>query len=760
MRGRVKGLAVALLLGSCWSGLAAGQTFRRAGLEFSALRVVTVPPGKNFAIIVTQFFAHGEVREDGRNVAVFPKNLAKPVPTRVLQVGPGDFCRVAFQVVEGHNIYEVLYGGEPLKDDALPPWTATQGLLLETREYKNCNLNSYHSVREAYDSSKRIGSDYVDGVHHAENPFTLTPGPFLSRYSGTLNIAAAGKYGFICSSQDCSFLVIDDKLVAEHPGMHPPRYQAAPGSRQDIQLTAGGHKFEYYHGAAGSQAMMVLAWEVNPSEPKPKPAAIPPEAFGAGAIGREAAGPVTMRTEKLAPDFLVNVAGSVPLPDNNAPLVGVQFLDASPKALATNSRFHWDFGDGQKSDQPNPDHVYLRPGLYRVKLSIRRGSKPFEITNRVYIDEPKVTDRTKFHQLDDYIRVLETYDPQTLDLASLKQMVLAFQAKADKLLAPPESADKSPAEPPAEQEPASSQRHREPSESKKAQAQKYFAAAVHAGKTAFAKDSPLKGDQELIQLARSIGPTARDTLGNSALAATIWHGAARKIANPELRAECLVETADIAVNDMANFTAARPLLEAATKVLGGDRSGPIANRFFRVWGDYYALTGDGKSARKAYNEAEAAVSTRRTYAERTAWQGAHGRSTEQFVKTKEYDRAIAEIRQWQDEFPADKINGYVTLMYARYWAGREKYEQALALAGQLSAVNPDSPYVDQMQILAAECHAAMGSPDKAIATLESLVKTYPGSPLVPEAKKRIARLKSPEAAPAKKPKKPAHAAEK
>jgi tetratricopeptide (TPR) repeat protein len=489
--------------------------------------------------------------------------------------------------------------------------------------------------------------------------------------------------------------------------------------------------------------------------------AIPPEAFGTGAIGRETAGPVTMRTEKLVPDFLVNIAGSVPLPDNDVPLVRVQFLDTSPKALASHSKYRWDFGDGQTSDQSNPDHVYLRPGLYTVKLSIRRGPKPFEIANRVYINEPKISDRKEFDHLDKYLPFLETYDPQTLDLASLKQMVLAFQAKADMLLAPPESADKASGEKPPEPAPAAPpKRHREPPETKKAQAQKYIAAAVQTGKTALAEDSPLKGDEELIQLARSIGPAARDALGNSALAATIWQGAARKIANPELRAECLVETADIAVNDLGNLTAAKPLLEGATKVLGGDRSGPIANRFFRVWGDYYAMTGDGKSARKAYNEAETAMSTRKTYAERTAWQGAHGRSTEEFLKTGEFDRAIAQIRQWQDEFPADKINGYVTLMYARYWAGREKYEQALALAGQLSAVNADSPYIDQIEILASECHAAMGSPEKAIATLESMIKTYPGSPLVPEAKERIAHLKSPEAAGAKRPKKPARGAEK
>jgi tetratricopeptide (TPR) repeat protein len=757
MRRNIFLLSALLILSSGWSGSASAQTFRRLGTEFNAVRSVNVSAGKKYAVIVTQFFHHGEIREDCRNLVVFPKNVPKPVPARVLQNGPGDFCRVAFQTAEGQNQYEILYGGEPPKEE-MPKWTATQGLLLETREFRNCNLNSYNAVREAFDGSKRIGSDYVDGVHQAENPFTLKPGPFLTRYSGFLHIASVGTYGFITSSQDCSFVVIDDKPVTEQPGMHPPRYQATPGTRQDLKLAAGAHKFEYYHAAAGPSAIMVLAWEVSPSDPKPKPVKVPPEAYAAGAIGREAASPPSTRTEKLAPDFLVNVAGSVPLPDNETSLIGVQFLDASPKALASNSKFTWDFGDGQKGEQANPDHVYLRPGLYTVKLTIRHGGRPFEIANRVYIDEPKVTETAKFHQLDDYLRVLETYDARVMDAASLKQLVQAFQTKADNLLALPDSGEAGSPEP---QPGAAPKRYRDqPDAAKKSQALRFIAAAVELGKAAFLEDSTAKGDEDLIQLARIVGPMARDQLGNAATAATIWQGATRKIGSAGLRSECLVETADVAVNDLVKPEAAKPLLDAATKVLGGDRRGPIANRFFRVWGDYYALTGDGKMARKAYNEAEAAMSTRKTYVERTAWQGARGRSTEQFLKTGEYDRAIAEIRQWQDDFPADKITGLVTCMYARYWAGREKHPQAIALAGQMAAVNPDSPYIDQMQMLVAECHLTMGAPEKAIATLESFIKGYPGSPLAKGAKERLAEIKSGDAAASKKPKKPGRPAEK
>ncbi len=77
-------------------------------------------------------------------------------------------------------------------------------------------------------------------------------------------------------------------------------------------------------------------------------------------------GRVSLRTAKLVPDFTVKIAGDVPLPDDDVPLVGVAFRDASPKALSMQgAKLQWDFGDGQTSTLRNPNHVYLRPGLYR-----------------------------------------------------------------------------------------------------------------------------------------------------------------------------------------------------------------------------------------------------------------------------------------------------------------------------------------------------------------------------------------------------------
>ena len=758
-------LALVLAVWLLGPAQAPAQTFRRAGTDFNAVRTVTVPPGKSYSIIVTQFFHHGELREDGRNLLVVAAKGQKPVPSRVLQVGPGDYCRVAFQTVQGQSVYEVYYGGEPPAADAVPAWTSQDGLLLETRQFSTCDLSDFQAVRAAFDKAKPIGADYVDAVQHAQNPCALTPAPFFSHYSGYLRISTQATYGFLTSSQDCSFLLIDDKVVVEARGIHGPAHQALRGTRKDLQLAPGLHKFDYYHAASGPNAIMVAAWEVNPPDIKPQPKAIPPEAFNVQAVGREPAGPPSMKGEKVAPDFLVSIAGSVPLPDNDVPLVGVQFADASPKSLTASAKREWDFGDGQTSPLPNPSHVYLHPGLYTVKLTIHRSGRPAEISNRVLVGPPKITDPAKVHKLEDYLPILSQYDPATLDAAGLRQLVLAYQWKADQLAAPPE---KQPAPPGTIEEPptpAQLEKLQAQAAAQKAEAQKYIAAAVAAGKVAFVSESAAKGDEDLVRLARLIGPMAREQLGDSSLAGMIWLGASKRITAPEAKAECLTHAADIAVNDLGTLDAAKAAkayLDSATASLGaaGAKPGPVASRLQRVWGDYFALTGDGKSARKAYSQAESLLEARRTNAERTAWAGAHGRSTEQFIKSGDLDRAAAQIRQWQDEFPADKTIGYVTLLYARYWAAREKYTQAIALAGQLAAVNSDSAYVDQITVLASDCQLAMGETDRAIKTLQSLLKDQPGSPMVPEIKKRIAELQAEQASGTKKPPKPAPPANK
>ncbi len=731
----------------CPIAAAPAQSFRAAGTEFNASRSVTIPPDKKFAVVVTEFYHHGEISADGRNVVVVTAD-DKPVPVRILQLGPGDFCRLAFQTVEGERAYRVLYGGDPPEQGQVPPWTNQDGLLLETRKYKECSLFAFESVRDAFNSAEPIGADYVDAVQHSYNPFAPYGGPFFSRYSGYLHISTPGTYGFLTSSQDCSFLVIDDKVVVEAPGRHRPQRWATYGTRRDVQLRAGRHKFEYYHAAAGPEAMMVAAWEVNPKQRKPKPTAIPPEVFHAGAIGHLPAGAVVTRRERVNPDFLVKSVGDVPLPDSPFALVGVQFENRSPPAALLRARVEWQFGDGQTSQEIKPIHVYLKPGVYPITLSLKRGPRTLEITNRVYIDRPVLTRKDKPHTIDQYLPIISQYDPKGLDAASLCQLVLAYQFKASTVLSPepPEEKPKPGQRQPAlevELTPEQLAKQKEEYKARKAEALEFIKSAVAVGEVAFTeKDSAAKGDADLVKLARLIGPMARFQLGDPARAGKIWYGAAQRIGDAKLRGECELEAADVALNDLGNRQLAKKLLDAAAEHLRSVDRGPVAARLARLWGDYYATSGDGEKARANYRRAEELASNTRTYIERIAWQGAHSRSTENFIKEGELDRAAEQLHAWTDQFPSANIEGYHTLLAAKYWAAREQFDRAVAMAERLLTVNPNSSYIDQLLFLAAECEVRRGQIDRAVAVLGQLVHDYPGSPLVPDAKKKLAELQA------------------
>ena len=75
-------------------------------------RKVQIPEGAPIPeIVMTEFFTHGELGEGAKGLAVLDSRL-NTVPWRVLQVGPGDFCRIAFQTVPKERYYRICYGGD------------------------------------------------------------------------------------------------------------------------------------------------------------------------------------------------------------------------------------------------------------------------------------------------------------------------------------------------------------------------------------------------------------------------------------------------------------------------------------------------------------------------------------------------------------------------------------------------------------------------------------------------------------------------
>ena len=127
---------------------------------------------------------------------------------------------------------------------------------------------------------------------------------------------------------------------------------------------------------------------------------------------------------------------------------------------------------------------------------------------------------------------------------------------------------------------------------------KYIARAVAAGKSAFLGDSAATGDDNLIDLAPDWArwPATRPAMPN--WPTDLWHGAYGRIQHSEYKAECAAEAADVAMNDLIKPALAKPLIEEASHSYDKNQTGTVASNIRRVLGDYYAVTGNGKSARE------------------------------------------------------------------------------------------------------------------------------------------------------------------
>lgn len=436
---------------------------------------------------------------------------------------------------------------------------------------------------------------------------------------------------------------------------------------------------------------MVAAW-VPPGSSKP--GIIPAEAFHSERIVHTVPGRPQHVSRGLLPDFTMEYLGEVPLADIDPPMIRIQFKERH--AAVGKGKIHWDFGDGQTSEEAEPIHVYLHPGLFPVRL----GPASRESINQVQVHRGKIFSHATKSQdnLNDYVPLLSKYNPNQLDpLSALQLMRFSDQVK---------------------------QQDR----------------AVKIGKTRLLSDAPPEDESVVYAMAELIGPLLRDRFDDAGSAFAVWQAASKAVQRPIWQTTCDVEAAEIGLHELHRREVVKPLLQAATARLAKFDNAMLASRVHRLWGDWHARGGDKKAAVLAYQKAQA-VQPHRPTKEREARRGAYGRTTEALLREKALDRAAEELRRWQNEFPEDNVDGYLSLQLARHHRARAKYLHAIVVANDLLTLNKDSPYADQLVFLSAECEEKRDRPDRAVAIYQSMLTDYPGSPMVAEAQKRLTKLR-------------------
>ena len=136
-----------------------------------------------------------------------------------MERGPSDRLRLCFAMLSIAKKYFVYYGNQT-SDSADTDWHPQRGLVLTGWKYRGGELSDLATTLEAFGKAEPLQRmKFVPNVFRGHNPFGPT-GDTCHKYEGWLICPDTGSYVFATSSDDASFLLIDDDQVVAWPGRH------------------------------------------------------------------------------------------------------------------------------------------------------------------------------------------------------------------------------------------------------------------------------------------------------------------------------------------------------------------------------------------------------------------------------------------------------------------------------------------------------------------------------------------------------------
>jgi len=651
---------------------------RRVTVENAA---ATRLPGEDVAVL--EMPTAGLTAADGHDLRVVTA-AGRPRPVRVLMMGPGDRVRLAFAVQAGVKAYWVY-----LHNAKAPPLPEAQqldlrrGVLLEMWEYPGGPLHALKQVRAIFARKDKtfIGRGFRDRVFLGHNPF----GPqnkLASVFTGWLRCPKDGTYTFASSSRDASFLLVDETLVVDNGGRHRPQRDIRKNG--EIDLKAGLHKLTFYHVTRGGDPVAVAAWK-PPGSGRVRP--IPPKAFAP--VARAQPGGLEKYAQQLTIDFLPRHADEVFLKNRYYQRYEVKALAAGRTGRGITWR--WDFGDGQTAEGEAAAHIYLLPGEYTVTLSAQTWAGPMQRTNRIFVSRPwdRVT-QTRLGSLHEAGAIVAKYDFTKLPTEALGEaMLLLDRARQAKAL-------------------------------------------VAAGRELTGRDEAPRDllDEALPVLADEL---VAQGVADQAVAALVRGAEMTK--GPAVCARLLVRAGRIALDVRGDVQTAGALFERVVDRYGALTTAAAVRQARIGIGDVWRARGDAEKARKAYDAAKTGPLRGKSI---PITRGDYARQVEAHLRDGKHAWAEQALQAWRDTLPADKLEGYWSLLRVRLFLAQKRYAAAAREAHTLVKVNPRSTYAPPLLMRAAEAHRELHEDEKATAALRQVAEGYPESPLAAEARKALA----------------------
>jgi len=651
--------------------------------EWKCRRPVTLPKttptrlgGDDIAVVT--IFTGGRTRPDAADVRVTTASR-REMALRVLMTGPGDTIRVAFAIQGGVTDYFVYYGN-PNPFTRPRDLVIRRGVLLSTWKHPGGSAPRELLQAKAILAKAKtfIGSAFVDRVFMGHNPF----GPqedLAGTFVGYLRCTKTGKHAFSISSQNASFLTIDDKLVVANGGSHGPYRDIRKNG--EVHLRVGLHKLTFYHVSPWGSPVAVLAWR-QPGEKRIR--VIPPGAFAPVVRGK---GGAMEELGKGGVDFSPVHAGEVFMMNRYYQRYAFEAVRTGAAAARGPVEWTWDFGDGETARGAKVEHVYFRQAMRTVTLKGKTRGSTLTRSNAVYVTRPwQSVTRNRLDSIQDYARIAADYSFAKLDSESLVDAIHLFKR---------------------------TERTKD---------------VMRVGAAFVSRKTVAKGT------ARQVAVVYADALlaagqGDKALKALI--AGATVETSPAGWVELLVRAGQVSVEHVGNPRQGMALFNEVLKKAGSARSSLWVRRARIGIGDSWRALGEHAKARDAYAAAGTIIRRKSGGAELT--RGNFARQVEDYIRKRSFSDAADTLDAWQDALPMDKLTGYWSLLRVKMFVQKRSYLPAVGEAVTLVGVTPTSHHAPELLLRAAEAYRFANKFTEAAAVLKRIVNEYPESSLAAKA---------------------------
>ncbi len=643
-------------------------------------------------VAVATFYTGGMARPDAADVRVAVQGR-RLVKHRILQVGPGDLVRVAFEALPALDRYYIYFGNP--KAEKTEPLEIKRGVLLEVRHWGGGRQPArLDQLKRAWAKAEPLAADLVPNIAFGHNPLLDSRRPAILHFTGWFIPPRPGTYQVTTNSQGGSWIEIDGRQVVAWPGSHGPSRRAR--HVEEVALTQQRHRLDYWNVSHGGRTVAVAAFR-TPGQKSKRFGEIPADVFLP--MARADLVELDLRGEPFVADFFPEHAGETWWPDHYA--VRIRFRNLSRGISDRHGgSFEWDFGDGQTADVSEPTHVYLASGDYAVTLRAKRGTRAHTFRTTVHVDRNwRTQTERKIDPASRYGEEVARYDLAALDLRNLRLAVDLFDHLTMR-----------------------------------------EACIAAASELVFKR----KGVKE---------PQVLDTglmLGEHLRAAEQYQEAVRtyqrlekRLKRRDRKAAVAVQIGETLLRDLHQYEAAE---KDCRRVLQAYANGGAAVELRRAHiglGDIWRHRGDAGKARQAYEAADR-IKVKVLGPKREAVRiGALARYVEEYTREKDWEWVFQYLDDWAWEFPLAKLEGHWSWLRATALRAKGDVREALREALDLTGANPHSAYAVRLLMLAAECYVDQGDRRKARLTLQTAVEDYPEDPARDEARRRLQALGGP-----------------